>query len=173
MLDLETLGTKPGCVIASIGAVTFSREGVTTKFYCRVDIEDSFRKGFLIDPATVKWWMLQSETARQEIAGNTQDDTGIQGALQMFRGYLNSYDGEVCVWGNGASFDNAILSHAYAHLDMEQPWKFWNDRCYRTLKSLHPEIPMPKRVGTHHNALDDAESQALHLITLPSFQLHE
>ena len=36
---------------------------------------------------------------------------------------------------------------------------------YRTLKNLLPYIEM-ERVGEHHNALDDAKSQALHAIKL-------
>lgn len=47
---------------------------------------------------------------------------------------------------------------------LEQPWAFWNDRCYRTLKA-RSELKIA-RTGTHHNALDDAKSQALHLITI-------
>jgi inhibitor of KinA sporulation pathway (predicted exonuclease) len=53
---------------------------------------------------------------------------------------------------------------------MQAPWKFYNDRCYRTLKAMYPHIKMPKRTGTHHNALDDAISQVNHLILLPCFQ---
>ena len=73
----------------------------------------------------------------------------------------------VRLWGNGASFDNAILSTAYELCELEtvQPWRFYNDRCYRTVKSLYPEVAMV-RTGTYHNALDDAESQALHLLAM-------
>jgi exodeoxyribonuclease VIII len=46
-----------------------------------------------------------------------------------------------------------------------QPWRHWNDRCYRTVKSLYPDVKL-ERVGTHHNAVDDAESQARHLIAM-------
>ena len=66
------------------------------------------------------------------------------------------------VWGNGATFDNVILSNAYKAAGMEQPWKFWDDRCYRTVKGLLPDIKI-ERLGTHHNAVYDAMSQARHL----------
>jgi exodeoxyribonuclease VIII len=48
---------------------------------------------------------------------------------------------------------------------MPVPWQFWNSRCYRTVKSLYPDNKL-KRSGTYHNAVDDAESQARHLIEL-------
>jgi exodeoxyribonuclease VIII len=44
-------------------------------------------------------------------------------------------------------------------------WEFWKDRCYRTIKNCYPDVPFDRR-GTHHNALDDARSQALHLIAI-------
>lgn len=166
MLDLETLGTRPGCVIASIGAVKFSKaDGIIERFYTRIDIVRAVEEGFVMDPNTVKWWLSQSPEAQAELIKPEARST-IE-ALWGFNDFIN--EGEPVIWGNGASFDNAIMAGAYSHMGLALPWKFWNDRCYRTLKSMHPELPMPKRVGTHHNALDDAESQALHLITLPSF----
>jgi hypothetical protein len=73
------------------------------------------------------------------------------------------------LWGNGASFDNAILAHAYARCGATPPWKFWNDRCYRTVAAL---TATPRQQGgTHHNALDDARSQAEHLITAAAWAL--
>ena len=41
-------------------------------------------------------------------------------------------------------------------------WPYRNNRCYRTLKGLLPAIEL-ERSGTHHNALDDAITQARHL----------
>lgn len=69
------------------------------------------------------------------------------------------------VWGNGADFDNPILATAYGALNQVQPWKPYNGHCYRTLKSL-VKGPKIERTGTHHNAVDDARSQALHAIQL-------
>jgi exodeoxyribonuclease VIII len=83
-------------------------------------------------------------------------------ALQRFTLWLPN---DCKLWGNGASFDNAILANAYAALKMEQPWAFWNDRCYRTIKAMHPKQKQ-QHLGTHHNALDDAISQAEHLIAI-------
>ena len=69
------------------------------------------------------------------------------------------------MWGNGATFDNVILANAYRGAGLPVPWKFWNDKCYRTIKGFFPQIKL-QRIGTHHNAQDDAESQAWHLINM-------
>lgn len=174
MLDLETLGVSPGCTILSIGAVRFDETGVKEKFYMVIDRKASAAKGFVEDPETLQWWMSQSQEA-QDAVFNAPNPRSLE-ALGFFEEWLMHVcpeENERIIWGNGAAFDNAILTKAYEIVYGErdaQPWKFWNDRCYRTVKALHPDMPMQKRTGTHHNALDDAISQAEHLITLPSFR---
>jgi len=69
------------------------------------------------------------------------------------------------VWGNGASFDNAILANAYHKTHLDLPWQYYNNRCYRTIKNCYPNIKL-SRAGTLHKALDDAKSQAMHLIEI-------
>jgi inhibitor of KinA sporulation pathway (predicted exonuclease) len=65
----------------------------------------------------------------------------------------------VSIWGNGANFDNPLLACAYEAVDVKPYYKFWNERCYRTVKNQYPDIKL-ERTGTYHNALDDARSQA-------------
>lgn len=160
MLDLETLGNKPGSVIVAIGAVKFSDGEITSSFYERVDPESCVATGLRMDSATVMWWLRQADEVRLEI---TRPGKELLEVLSAFALWIGSDDAEV--WGNGAAFDNVILAAAYDSTGLERPWKFWNDRCYRTLKSLRPDVPMD-RAGTHHNALDDAESQARHLMAI-------
>jgi hypothetical protein len=55
-----------------------------------------------------------------------------------------------------------ILANAYNACNMEAPWKFWGNRCFRTLKNLKPHFIMTRPSNlTHHNALDDAVYQAM------------
>ena len=169
MLDLETLGTKPGSVILAIGATLFSVEkGIIDSFYVRVDPKSCVSLGLKMDVDTVMWWLNQDDAARKEISKPGGDH--IARALGKFSEWLRKhpeYDPEsgLEIWGNGASFDNVLLADAYDLAELIRPWKFWNDRCYRTVKAMRPDVPMP-RTGTHHNALDDAKSQALHLIQI-------
>lgn len=157
MIDLETMGTRPDAPIIAIGAVAFDKERVHDEFYIVVDLADSVAEGAAIDPATVLWWMKQSDEARAEFG---REGRALGLALGKFREGIGAYDVSG-VWGNGASFDNVILSEAYHRMGNEAPWPFWKDRCYRTMKNISP-VPM-ERGGTHHNALDDARDQAIHL----------
>jgi exodeoxyribonuclease VIII len=169
MLDLETMGTRPNAPIIAIGAVTFDADGIGThSFYRNVDLQSSITAGAIIDPNTVMWWMQQSDEARAALLAKGATD--IVTAMDAFDGWVDSATGHnrdaiQGVWGNGASFDNAIMSESYKRLGFNPPWPFWKDRCYRTAKSMFPNVPM-ERSGTHHNALDDAISQAKHLIEI-------
>ena len=171
MIDLETLGTSAGCSILSIGAIAFDPDTkqIGPEFYIVVNRQDQIDLGFREDRSTTAWWNDQSVAARTVLTD--AESTGaapLAKALDLFAEYLQQFDlDQVKIWGNGASFDNAILCECYRKLGFNTPWKFWNDRCYRTAKALFPGPPL-QRIGTYHNALDDAKSQANHLMGLLS-----
>lgn len=167
MLDLETMSNKPNAAIIAIGAVQFDITGqfLGEKFYQLIDLESAVDAGGVMDPDTVLWWLQQSDEARAAL--NTDSKMAMVQALRKFQKWLadQAQKKDIKVWGNGAAFDNVILTSAYDRLEMMVPWHYWNDRCYRTIKNLHQNIPMQGN-GIKHNALNDAENQALHLIRL-------
>jgi exodeoxyribonuclease VIII len=166
MLDLETLGKRPGCAILSIGAVFFDAETGTTGewFYAVINRTSCFKAGLHEDLETLKWWHEQNEEAKKILAETTSGGEQLAGALLRFADYLGDAS-KVRLWGNGSDFDNAILAHCYSTVANRPPWEFWNNRCYRTLKSLVPSVKM-RRTGVHHNALDDAKTQAIHAMEI-------
>ena len=159
MLDLETMGNSANSAIIAIGAVRFDNDKLLDEFYTVVDLQSCLDNGLEMNADTVLWWMQQSEQARNQFKRKGEQ---VDVVLDDFSKWMRS---RAEVWGNGAAFDNAILANAYKKLGKEQPWAFWNDRCYRTMKSLYPEVKI-QRQGTYHNALDDAKSQAEHLIRI-------
>ena len=163
MLDIETMGNGSNSAIIAIGAVAFDINDISSRFYQQVNLQSSIDAGMEMDASTVLWWLKQSDDARSAFKVN-EKSLNISNALIEFSMFCESVN--VCgMWGNGAAFDNALLSNAYRKLEIEQPWKFWNDRCYRTVKNIYQYVEFV-RSGTNHNAVDDAESQALHLIEI-------
>lgn len=161
MVDLETLGRAPGCSVISIGAVAFTAAGLGEEFYVSIDPASCEAFGLSTCPETLAWWSAQSEDARRVF---TEDKVSLPEALQAFRAFYLRHDG-ARLWGNGVDFDNAILQACYDRTGEEAPWKFWNNRCFRTLRGLRPHIPF-SRIGVYHNALDDAKTQAVHAIAI-------
>ena len=164
MVDLETLGRGAGCAILSIAAVRFSRTGLHEKFYSTVDFDSCSRLGLEIDPETLRWWAQQSPEARavlrQSLSGTCAPIGAVLAGLQEFLGP------DDLIWGHGATFDNAILLYAFETAGMPRPWSYRNDRCFRTLLSLYPNVPWDTFEGIEHHALDDAKAQALHAVKL-------
>jgi len=166
MLDLETLGTVPGCSILSVGAVFFDpTHGLGEEFYMVVHRRSCEEAGLHEDPDTIAWWNRQSIEATRVLRDAELDgENSLKVVLEKFTAFVKK-DTKVKVWGNGADFDNPILAVAYRAVGLKQGWPAYNGRCYRTVKN-HLPGPKLERVGTYHNALDDAKSQALHMIQL-------
>ncbi len=160
MVDLETLGTSSNAVIISLGAARFSVDGVSSTFYRRVDAQSCVDHGLVADVSTVMWWMQQGEDAR---AAFKQKGDTLPAVLQDFGLWVPK---DACLWGNGATFDNVILSNAYKAVGQKTPWPYWGDRCYRTVKALYKHIEADPFTGVKHNAVDDAVHQARHLIKI-------
>lgn len=162
MLDIETYGLAPGSVIKSIGAVKFTPEGIVDRFYERIDAQSCVAAGLVMDPPTVEWWLVQSDEARYEM---TQPGKHISTVLLAFLQWND--DPETLIWGNGAAFDNVLVACAGVAVGLPMPWAHRRSLCYRTMKNTNKDVPLePYKVGTHHNALDDAESQARHLMAI-------
>jgi hypothetical protein len=162
MLDLETLGTSPSAAIVAIGAAVFDRDGVYDSFYRPVSLNSNTRFGRIIDPDTVCWWLRQSDEARKDIYLANDDEAvfGLERALQDFTAFFKAQNIQY-VWGDGADFDNVIITDAYKSVGIQRPWVYRSNRCFRTLKNLFPieERGIPKPTVAH-NAGYDALYQA-------------
>jgi len=170
MVDLETYGQRAGCPILSIGAVAFDKglNELGPEFYQVIKMSSCEEVGLQADQSTIDWWNTQSKDARKVVdqaLGNKRGTKMLQVSLIAFNKYLEQFGSNVKVWGNGSDFDNAIMAYAYHKCMVEPYWKFWNNRCYRTLKGI-VSGPKAERLGTYHNALDDAKTQAAHAIIL-------
>ena len=159
MIDIETLGTKPGYAILSVAVVPFGpSECDIPAFYRKIDRDSNIDVGLISDTVTLSWWAKQSMTAYAEAFSGTQH---IREVMTELHAYCKQWE-KFRVWGNGASFDVPMLEAAFEACGMRAPWKYYDSMCYRTMKNLFPHIPIIK-IGTAHNALADAESQAAHL----------
>lgn len=168
-LDLETLGTSPDSVILAVGAVAVCEEtGQRRKFYsiCNANAQP----GRTVNQSTLDWWSKQSDAARVAFdEAHKQEAPVLANVLNDLTQWIGDLGltHDVFVYGNGANFDVAMLEHAYKQISDFVPWDFRHVRDMRTLRDiclrlgLEPAIKASvQRVGTHHNALDDAEFQA-------------
>lgn len=161
MLDIETLGTRPGCVVLSIGAVEFDDGELSNHFSVHLDPEDAAAHGLLIEPRTVMWWLEQSREAQRALI-TAKRTPFVRGMMDFVKAFEWK---DKPVWVNGASFDFPIVEAALEAAGVPVPWKFWDQRCFRTVKNLYPKV---KRVQPElaHDALSDAVAQARTLMEM-------
>lgn len=164
-IDIETLGTSPGCVVLSIGAVEFDDDKLGKEFEINICPESSCIHGLTIEPRTVLWWLEQNEQARLSLIQRktVQLDQALL-ALHKAFDWKNKK-----VWCNGANFDFPILEAAMKAVGVPTPWLYYNTMDFRTLKNLLPrttynELKVEPTVA--HNALADAKAQALTTINI-------
>ena len=160
MIDVESLGTQPGSVMCSLGAVAFDASGIHGHFYQAVSIKSCLDKGLVVDAGALKFWL--TETSNSMRAALFEKPIGLKEALHEFDQFWQRYECK-WLWAHGSDFDIPLLSACYAAAGYGEfrPWKFRDDRDTRTLYSLVPAGRVNvQRTTEGHHALRDAEYQA-------------
>lgn len=157
MLDLETFGLVPGVALRSIGAVEFELSGETgDTFYANISRSSCEAAGLVVDPNTEAWWKRQSQAAQDVLLVDPQP---LRDIVMRFHIWFRECQA-VTIWSHGAAFDTALWEAAARRVELTPPWKFVNVRDTRTVYELFDfDVRDVQRVGTYHNALDDAVYQ--------------
>lgn len=161
MIDLETLGTRVTSVFVSIGACSFDIEtgDIGDTFECNVDWTDALAVR-TVDAKTLRWWFTQSGEARTAVLRAGQPLQECLDDLSQFIALGEYGMSDTLIWSHGASFDIAMLEHAYGG---NPPWDYRKSRCCRTMLDMGRNFMWElefERAGIYHNALHDAINQA-------------
>lgn len=166
MLDIETFGTTPGCVVLSIGAVEFDMpRGITGKFHAHLRTASQIEAGLHLDVRTVEWWLDQSKEAQNELLKSERFNP-----IDVIDAFIDTFDWkDLRVWANGASFDFPIMKALFNAFGKELPWAFYNEMDFRTIKNMVGKGTYEKLRAfptVAHDALSDATAQAQTLINI-------
>lgn len=179
MLDLETLGQGPGCVILSLAAVKFCIETgeIYKQIYIPVSLKDCIETfDFYIDPETKKWWNKQPKEIRDK-AFNSLDKKTIIETFQILKYFIDQ--GKLrTVWSNGATFDIPIINYIIREFKRTNMYwdVFWNrkqERCVRTYDSIFPEIKEKQIKKNKHDPIQDCYYQIERVSEIYNILKHE
>lgn len=169
MVDTETLGLPPTGALVAIGAVWFDLHTCTLgpTFSRTINLVSSVAGGGTMSAGTVLWWLRQGDEARKAVAYGGEP---LEVVLHDFSAWIK----ETCrvedvrPWFNSPVFDGAIVSGAYKRAGIPQPWRWSNERDFRTVRALNPQVEYDtdKKGSGAHNALADAIFQAEHLFAV-------
>lgn len=133
VIDIETLGVTPGSYITTISANVLGSEEV-------LNISNIIY-GKELSPTleydTVKWWLTKAPKEAQEFLFEG-DPVDIGEALDCLSLYLKE-NSPFVLWGNSPDFDMGHLGYWYSKLGKEIPWKYYQLRDIRTIKSFLDE----------------------------------
>jgi hypothetical protein len=170
VVDIETLGTQPGCPIIQIGLCGFnvydaSFTPLISEAY-RIPLSAIQGKD-KISGDTLEWWFQQSSGAVAEMVSGASGLCATKptevSMLIAFAQEIAPHIQQANLWGNSHSFDLVLIEAALARHGMEKPWSFRNERCYRTLREELYWVKADPFIGTKHTALHDAYNEAAHL----------
>lgn len=159
-IDIETLSRRTNGVILSIGLVAFTRFGPISTHYSVLDQNVQLMRGRHVEPATVAWWDKQAPEAKAVLSESLGPlAMHPAGVVTMIKSFVSMFENDTSyvegVYGYGSDFDNAMIIDMCREFSGKDPWDYRLNRCGRTVLAMYPEAKAPK-VGTHHNALDDA-----------------
>lgn len=158
MIDLETFGTRAGCVLRSIGIALFDPEGDGhgETYYANFREEEQREFGAHYESSTVQWWERQPQFVQDQLITNQRNFYEVADEIiEFIRGNKARF-----VWGQGANFDSVLLQHSFELAEKKVPWLFYNTSDTRTIyRAAGFDTKSIQRLGTYHNALDDAKHQ--------------
>lgn len=157
MIDLETLNNTPTSALLSIGAAAFNPQEqkiIDTHEWFILEISGT------VSMDTLLWWLSQKPEAIGKLVVGLKGENAIpiDMALRQLAAFANNHKCKE-VWSHGGSFDLPIIRYHSDRHHIPMPWKYWDERCTRTLYPFKGK-PTIQREGTHHSAMDDAVHQA-------------
>ena len=160
MVDIETLGITPDCIILTVGGVKFNPndeiEPRDRKLW-RLDIEEQRNKGRTEDQTAIDFWNKQEPHVREE-AFSDKDRISVDSFLNDFNTWI---DGATQVWAQGVTFDIVILKDLYDQCGVKPNWSDFRVMDSRTLFKLLKEDPRKQMEFDAHDAAEDSYYQAI------------
>jgi hypothetical protein len=163
-IDIESLGTEPGAVILSIGAVVVDiAAGTVSNLFSRnITVMSSLMAGLTTDPETIAWWADPArDNARGYLSGN---QVSLTFALTGLTAWLENND-MTHIWAKPPKSDIGLLEAAYRACKLPIPWTHRQPLCVRSaIRWSGLDEKTIAFSGVEHVATDDAIHQAKILI---------
>lgn len=167
MIDTETLGLTPGCVVRTVSLVEFEPTTGKTgrKQTWVINLQDSIKAGFKIEAGSLKWWMMKSEEARKAFVATPEEETSLVSFVGEFVEWFKQYNCKVVLWNLQVDFDTALISpylaYYYMHIMRNDSYELpWNRKLrvdvrpfMEIYRALHTDIKTP------HTSIDDCMLQ--------------
>ncbi|CAL1777132.1 exonuclease A [Acinetobacter phage vB_AbaM_PhT2] len=196
IIDLETLGNKPDCIVVDLSVLVFDPDPTVVqsldeliangrRFKLNLQSQKGIRS---TTPSTVKWWSEQSPEAKKNLLASPEDLTVEEAITQVLdflkKSNINQWKSQG--WCRGMSFDFPIfvdmIRQAFKTNDTDklEPIKFHCQRDIRTAIEAYSLVrgmtKTPLRKGVldgfvHHDSIHDCAKDVIMLKTAQRYAL--
>lgn len=165
MIDLETWGTSPDCVIRAICLAIFDPRGAAshdryTLCDLRATLDQQLENGRAVEAQTVEWWRRQSVLLSEYLTAYENEDPAVTKIIANdFHESMIRLDHQIRAVNNGNG-PAAIWSRGYFDIGILQPMMgntlpYYKIRDVRTLDSFVPRV----QSANPHDPVCDCEAQ--------------
>lgn len=167
MLDAESLGNIPGCVLCQYTIVPFNingkpYDGPLQPLDIYLHIGQQIAEGYDVDTNTLAWWMTQPVNIRRVVfTGGVWINEFCDEVTCYYDRVVHEYK-EYRLWSTSAKVDYGIPPVLFKRSDILYPVNHRAENCARTFVNMvklnHPQMKGSKLKTTHH-AIDDCRRQ--------------
>lgn len=142
MIDIESLGLGPDCVITQAAFMAVPMDDTETRLAYdsfHLPIQPQLDAGRSALGATLIWWMQQDDKARKEFDKNDGDSDALIAFVRSFIRKIKQVIDEVPdyeIWARGPQFDVVALESLFKMCGESAPWEYNKVRDLRTLTEL-------------------------------------
>jgi hypothetical protein len=150
LLDIETLGLRPGAQITEIGAISFCPE--TGEIMKRFEVFILPENKYYVDPITLDWREQNGTWPCPYV------QLPMKAAIDKLNLFVLDQEGALveAIWAWGSVFDFSLLRWASKLEGTELQWDYWQERCARTV--WQTAFGHRKHAERPHRALEDCQA---------------
>ena len=165
MLGIQTLGTKPGCVILEFALCYFLDESDDRKHFrlvkptmrhARISIKSQMKAGATIDYDTLKWWVDTNPLRLQNIMNDEYAETPYFTAKWFEESAVWE---NANIWARDWDFEYPLMDDFFTRFGTpgKHVWKFSHKRSHQVLLNLAGVKHTP--ATNTHGAVADVEAR--------------
>lgn len=167
MLDIESLGNIPGCVLCQYTLVPFNINGQTydgplMPLNVTLHIGQQIAEGYDVDQDTLAWWMKNDVAVRRRVFSGALSVESFCETLSEYLVDVNIEHTSYRIWSTSAKVDFGIPPVLFKRSNIPYPVFHRAERCARTFIELtklkFPQMKLPKGSVTH-DAIEDCWKQ--------------
>lgn len=169
MINVKALGSTPGSSILSIAVVNFQPDCIVSgmdlwrrsihSLQVNTSLESCLAAGLLISADALKWWMFQSDEARQSAFGQSRIEVPILEGCRRAASFLERLGQDCRIWSSDATSNISILEAAMRTVGIKPPWSSEQVRDTTTIL----EVANIEDSWRHNEPVTDAWTQAAKL----------